>query len=209
MERNLSTQIMGRYFSQLGKKELSCQCRKKIYAEYRCILANAQDIGKRNPLLSAYVMAAWFIAMNRKSGLSPEENYQLLMDGLRSSRIFRMTMGDADHYLDPKRIEKQTKWAESTQKRRYEEDWVVNLLPGNGEYDLGYDYLECGICKLCRREGCPELAKYLCRLDFMFAETMGLHLERTSTLAEGGNKCDFRFSRKKQSDAGPIKKTPV
>lgn len=93
-------------------------------------------------------------------------------------------------------IEKQ-KWAESTKERHYENDWVVELLPGNDEYDLGYDYLECGICKLCQAEGCPQFAKYLCRLDYMFAETMGLRLERTSTLAEGGNKCDFRFSREK------------
>lgn len=196
MRQNLLVQLTGRFFFQIGKKELSHQCRKKIYAEYRRILTNAKDIGNHNPLLSAYTLGAWFIAMNREDSLSPEKNCQLLTEGLRSSRIFRMILGDADHYLDPKRIAKQTKWAESTHKRRYENDWVVNLLPGNGDYDLGYDYLECGICKLCRAEGCPELAKYLCRLDFMFAEVMGLRLERTSTLAEGGMKCDFRFSRK-------------
>ncbi|MCD8003841.1 MAG: L-2-amino-thiazoline-4-carboxylic acid hydrolase [Clostridia bacterium] len=32
---------------------------------------------------------------------------------------------------------------------------------------MGYDYLECGICKLCRNEECPVLAKYLCQLDFV------------------------------------------
>lgn len=55
------------------------------------------------------------------------------------------------------------------------------------------DYLECGICKLCQREGCPELAQCLCRLDFLFVKVMGLELERTTTLAEGGMRCDFRF----------------
>ena len=195
MDKNIATQLMGRFLFQIGKNELSYSCRRDILAEYLRILASAKDIGKHNTLLSSYALGAWFIAMNRKSKLSPEKNYELLAEGLHNSRLFRMMMGDADHYLDPKRIEKQKKWAASTQERRYENDWVVDLLPGNGDYDLGYDYLECGVCKLCRDEGCPELAQYLCRLDYMFAEIMGLCLERTSTLAEGGDKCDFRFSR--------------
>lgn len=197
MDKNLSTQLMGRYLFQIGKEELPHQCRKKILTEYHRIISNAKDIGKSNPLLSCYAMCAWFIAMNRTDGLSPDENCTLLTDGLCNSRIFRILMGDADHYLDPKRIEKQKEWAESTHERRYENDWVVNLIPGNSDFDLGYDYLECGVCKLCKDEGCPELAKYLCKLDYMFAEIMGLRLERTSTLADGGDKCDFRFSRAK------------
>ncbi len=197
MVKNISTQLMGQFFFQIVKKELTLPCRKKIRTEYERILANAKDIGKHNTLLSAYALGAWFIAMNRENDLSPEENCILLTESLRNSRIFRIVMGDANHYLSPKRIKRQKKWADSTKTRQYENDWVVDLIPGNGVYDLGYDYLECGICKLCRDEGCPEFAQYLCKLDYMFAEVMGLHLERTSTLAEGGDKCDFRFSRMK------------
>lgn len=197
MDSNLSTNLMGRYLFQMGKTTLSRRCRKKVLTEYHRIIGNAKDIGKNNSLLSCYILTAWFIAMNREDGLSPDENYAILEQGLSESRMFRMVMGDADHYLDPRRIEKQKKWAEGTRKRRYENDWVVDLIPGNGDFDLGYDYIECGICKLCRDEGCPELAKYLCRLDYMFAQIMGLCLVRSSTLAEGGEKCDFRFSRAK------------
>ncbi|WP_461811412.1 L-2-amino-thiazoline-4-carboxylic acid hydrolase [Faecalimonas sp.] len=197
MKQNLSTQLMGKFLFQIGKEKLTRPCRLEILLEYKRILSNAKDIGKKNTLLSAYVLAAWFIAMNRVDKLSPEENIAILIEGLRNSRIFCIIMGDAEHYLAPKRIEKQKKWAESTKERHYENDWVVELLPGNDEYDLGYDYLECGICKLCHDESCPQFAKYLCRLDYMFAEVMGMRLERTSTLAAGGDKCDFRFSRKK------------
>lgn len=197
MEKNLSTKLMGLFFFQIGKKELSRTCRKNIYKEYQRILSRAKDIGKRNTLLSCYALGAWFIAMNREDDQSPEKNCTILMDGLHNSRIFRRIMGDADHYLDPKRIEKQKVWAKSTKARRYENDWVVDLLPGNESFDLGYDYHECGLCKLCKDEGCLELVKYLCKLDYMFADMMGLHLERTTTIAEGGEKCDFRFSRLK------------
>lgn len=75
----------------------------------------------------------------------------------------------------------------------------MEVLPGGAVFDLGYDYLECGICKLCRDEGCPELARYLCRMDFVLAELMGMELMRTTTIAEGGERCDFRYRRKQQS----------
>ncbi len=46
----------------------------------------------------------------------------------------------------------------------------------NREYDLGYDYHECGICKICQDEGCPELASYLCRMDFVLADIINMKL---------------------------------
>ncbi len=197
MKNNLTLQVMGAALSHMTKTVAeTAVLRKEIRREYSRIMANAKDIGKKNQLLSAYALGGWFIAMNRVDGLPPEKNCEVMMEGLRHSRMFRLVMGDADHYLAPKRIQQQKKWEQETHRRIYENDWVVDVLPGNGTYDLGYDYRECGICKLCRDEGCPEFAKYLCRLDYLFAEVMGLHLERTTTLAEGGEKCDFRFSRK-------------
>ncbi len=197
MKNNMTMQVMGIALYHMTKNEAqSREEQKATRAEYQRIVSRAKEIGKRNQLMSALSLGAWFIAMNRMNHLSPETNCQIMKEGLRDSRMFRLVMGDADHYLDPKRIERQKLWAESTHKRTYENDWVVDLVPGDGTFDLGYDYLECGICKLCRDEGCPEYAKYLCKLDYLFAEVMGLRLERTTTLAEGGHKCDFRFSRK-------------
>ena len=89
--------------------------------------------------------------------------------------------GDVDSYLDPKKMPGRLKWSEDSHKRLYENDWVVDILPGNGEYDLGYDYHECGACKLCKDEGCPELAAYICRMDFVLADMMNMKLVRTGT----------------------------
>ena len=88
------------------------------------------------------------------------------------------------------------KWAEESHKVKGENNWVVDVLPRCKDFDLGYDYRECGICKICRDEGCFELAKYLCRLDYVIADMMGVKLVRTQTLAEGGDFCDFRYSLK-------------
>ena len=50
-----------------------------------------------------------------------------------------MAMGDADAYLDEKKLPGRKKWSEESHKRQYENDWVVDILEGCGEYDLGYD----------------------------------------------------------------------
>ncbi len=197
MKSNLTIKICGIAFSRWTKDpRISVRQRKAIHQEYRKIMHHAKDIGSTNQLLTAYAMAAWFIAMNRMDDLSPDENSEIMKAGMSRSNLLRVVLGDAEHNLNAKHVEKQKKWSEKTHLRKYENDWVVDVVCGNGAFDLGYDYWECGICKLCQDEGCRDLAKYLCQIDYLFAQIMGLTLERTTTLAEGGEKCDFRFRRK-------------
>lgn len=196
MKNNLTLNLMGRWLSYQTRATIPAQERKDTSTEYHRILSRAGDIGKRNPLLSSYALCAWFLAMNRCGQRTPEENCAIMEEVFRNSRLFRLMMGDAEHYLAPKRFQQRQQWSKDTHLRHYANDWVVDVLPGTDTYDLGYNYLECGVCKLCRDEGYPELAQYLCRLDFLFVEIMGLHLDRTTTLAQGGPMCDFRFRRK-------------
>ena len=162
-------------------------------------MERAKDIGKSN-LLSSYIMGSYFIALNRSTGKSAEENYEIFRDGLCASKLFHKIMGDADSYLNPKRMPARLKWSEESHKRKYENDWVVDILPGNKSYDLGYDYHECGICKLCQDEGCPKLAAYLCRMDYVLADIMHMKLVRTGTIAEGAAFCDFRYSKPRDEE---------
>lgn len=180
--------------AELKRREFSKDVTKKIANEHKRIVERAKDIGN-SKLLSSYIMGSYFIALNRSTGRSAEENYEIFRDGLCASKLFHKVMGDVDSYLDPKRMPGRLQWSEDSHKRKYENDWVVDILPGNDEYDLGYDYHECGICKLCQDEGCPELAAYLCRMDYVLADIMHMELVRTGTLAEGASYCDFRYSR--------------
>lgn len=199
MVENFNTKLYGWFYGSSCRKQLkqrfSAQTYQKVGHEYRKIIRNAKDIGKSR-LMSAYCMGAYFIALNRVTGLTPDENYTLFKDGLYNNVIFRKSMGTADKYLDRKKLPDRLRWSEETHKRRYENDWVLDVLDKTESYELGYDYLECGVCKLCQDEGCPELAKYLCRFDFILADIMGMKLERTMTIADGYPKCDFRYSRK-------------
>lgn len=180
--------------AELKRRGFSKDVSKKIAKEHKQIVERAKDIGN-SKLLSSYIMGSYFIALNRSTGRSAEENYDIFRDGLCASKLFHKVMGDADSYLDPKRMPERLQWSEDSHKRKYENDWVVDILPGNDEYDLGYDYHECGICKLCQDEGCPELAAYLCRMDYVLADIMHMELVRTGTIAEGASYCDFRYSR--------------
>ena len=70
-------------------------------------------------------------------------------------------------------------------------------IQGNApSFNLVYDYHECGICKIYKGERCFKLAKYLCRLDFIMADMMGVKLVRTKTIADGGDRCGFRYGLK-------------
>ena len=206
MKYNFSMGLVGRFLSGLVKKDIrESGLRKEILKEYREILLRASDIGSRNKLLSSYLLAAFFIAMNRKDGLSPEENIKILEERMGSSQALKLFMGNADNYFSEKNMASRRAWSRETldpaHQKQYPNDWVVEVLPRTESYEFGFNYLQCGVCKLCRDEGCPELSRYLCSLDYMLVEIMGLSLRRTQVLAEGAPCCDFRFLRNEEPKA--------
>ena len=169
--------------------------KKAIYNEYLEVIKRAKPLGANNPLLSSYLLAAFFIAMNRCGKHNVEENYQLLEQGIKRSRLVPLMLGNAKQYLSDKKMKQRFAWSKKTHEREYENDWVVDILTKTKDYDLGYNYYECGVCKLCKDEHCFEYAKYLCKLDFLLSSMVGLQLTRTMTLANHDPYCDFRFKK--------------
>jgi hypothetical protein len=83
-----------------------------------------------------------------------------------------------------------------SQERVYPADWVFRFVEGDGEaFDWGIDYTECGIVKFFRAQGAGELAPYMCLADYPVSEALGTGLIRNTTIAEGAERCDFRFKR--------------
>jgi ubiquinone biosynthesis protein len=59
---------------------------------------------------------------------------------------------------------------------------------------VAFDVLHCPVAEFFRREGQPELCvSTFCQLDFPLARAWGGTLERTSTIAAGAVRCDFRW----------------
>jgi len=88
------------------------------------------------------------------------------------------------------------KRAFESQKRLYPGGYFYYFIEGDGkEFDYGVDYSECGGCKFLSEQGASELAPYICTADIIYSELFGWGLIRTKTIAEGFEKCDFRFKK--------------
>lgn len=198
MKQNISTKLFGWMYCDAflkGMKAHNCSSinKKQLKKEYETIIERAKDIGQSR-MMSAYCMGAFFIAAYHLNS-NVEENYLYFEEGLKNSKIFKKALGNADQYLSKKKMKGRKEWERQSHLKQYENEWVVDVLEGNGDYDLGYNYHACGICKLCKDEGCFEIAKYLCQLDYLLAQLMGMKLVRTQTIAQGNPMCDFRYSK--------------
>lgn len=55
-------------------------------------------------------------------------------------------------------------------------------------------------------EGCEEVAKFLCVLDYYALELQGVILDRTKTLAYGDDECNFQvMSPERAKEIGFVK----
>lgn len=154
--------------------------------------------------------AAW-LAMYRSlraRGASTEEGARLIYLG--AARFFdsvptRWLMRWQGRRMSGRKfMDQRGRAAAVSQRRRYPDDWVFEFVEGDGrDFAFGADYTECGIVKYLAREGAPELAPYLCWLDYPQFAAARLRLDRTETLAQGGQRCDFRISRGKPVQVEP------
>lgn len=88
--------------------------------------------------------------------------------------------------------------AQASQTRADPHDFVyrfveAGLTPEGQAYAFGIDYTECGFCKLCQRNGDQDLLPHLCALDGEYYALRGIELTRSTTIAGGDGRCNFRF----------------
>ncbi len=83
-------------------------------------------------------------------------------------------------------------------RRAHPDGFVARILTDKAEtlgLGYGFDILECGICKLFHKHHYARYAAILCEVDELTSSLAGLQLVRTSTIALGAAKCDFRFRK--------------
>lgn len=140
MEYGFTQKLFGYFYHNSCMKQAKAQHlsldSKAIKNEYKAVLERADDIGKSH-LMSSYCMGAYFIALNRKTSLSPEECFSLYKDGLYNNKLFHMVIGNADSYLDEKKLPGRKKWSEESHLRRYKNDWVLDII-GAGQTMTSY-----------------------------------------------------------------------
>ena len=164
--------------------------------------------GDQNPLTGNLVFSASALAFYRvmkRHSRTIEETGELLYRIMeawirRYPGFIRRLMGT--YYMSKLSRHQSKRRAPLSQERRYAGDWVFEYVEGDGEtFGWGRDYAECGIVKFLHSQGADELTPYLCLTDYALFGALGIELKRTMTLAEGGEKCDFRF-KKGESPSG-------
>ncbi len=88
--------------------------------------------------------------------------------------------------------------APESEKRGNPGDFVYAYVEGGDtedgdRFEFGLDYHECGFCKLCKSNGDEDLLPMMCAMDDEVYGLRGVKLFRTTTLAGGDKKCNFRF----------------
>lgn len=165
-----------------------------------------QNILTENLYLSAAMLAMYQSLQNQRKLV--HEAARLIYQGTSafySSFPFRLLLRwQGKQIFNPKRIKQRRHDASISQERRYPDDWVFEVVEGDGSrFQFGVDYTECGIVKYLTRQGAPELAPYLCWLDYPMCTAMRVQLTRTKTIAQGSERCDFRFSPGQALDVKP------
>jgi hypothetical protein len=174
----------------------------EVRREYKALLPQLPYVGGKQPYTQFVIGTAWSLAFYRvlsAQGKTIEAVGRLIyeMDWAYLQaypRFLRRLFGATT--FSRRHIRRLRKGAALLQERRYPGNYVFTFVEGDGEtFDYGVDYTECAVCTFLQAQGAPELAPYLCAADAVYSELLGWGLTRTQTLAEGADRCDFRFTK--------------
>lgn len=189
------------FIDRYGEK-LTNDLVNEVRQEYELLIPQLPYIGGKQPFTQFLIASAWYLALYRvlkAHGKTVEETGELIFiitkKYLDSMPWFlRRFFGRMN--FSQRSLKKIQKRAIESQKRQYPGDYVFNFVEGDNEnFDYGVDYIECAVCKFLEEQDASELTHYICPADILYSEALGWGLIRTKTLAEGHDKCDFRFKK--------------
>jgi hypothetical protein len=170
--------------------------------EYRRLLPELPYVGGKQPFTQFVIASGWFLALYRvllAQGADIRQTGEMLFQLSRT--YLERVPGFARRLLgymsfSPRRLRKLQLSAEESQTKPYPRGYVYSYVPGDGvNFDYGVDYHQCATWTLYQEQGATELVPYLCACDYLYSEMLSWGLIRTTTLSEGGERCDFRFKR--------------
>jgi ubiquinone/menaquinone biosynthesis C-methylase UbiE len=168
--------------------------------EYAALIPQLPYLGGKRLFTQFLTATAWYLALyrviQRRGGTVDEAGtlcYQLTQAYMRQMPGFVRRLMSRLSFSERFRQQVRT-GAQESHRRRYPGDYVYNYVEGDRvTFDFGVDYLQCAPYEFLKTQGAPELAPYVCTMDVLSSEMFGWGLKRTVTLAEGGERCDFRF----------------
>ncbi len=169
--------------------------------EYEALIPQIPHVdGARGAALNSFLLitaqeVALYKAM-KKHGKPPSEAWEICHEALKLRmekfpKIKRWLFG---RILRSAILKKRMRKLAETGKQLRFGDFEVRYIRGDEEiFDFGVDYVACGNYKFVQDQGAEEFAPYVCMSDIALSNAMGWGLIRTETLADGCERCDFRF----------------
>ena len=186
--------------------------RKRVIREYKAIVKRTPGIGKMKDNMFVVTMyaGAFLIALYKESDgkLDEEKLHGLVRAAAYCPLMVKAKQGKSA--FTEKEIEtrkRQSQWSRE-HIREYPMNWFYcfKTVPGKDEYYITHK--ECGICKLTEQEGCREITKHLCMMDYYTFEMQGAVLDRTKTLGYGDDECNFHLMSKERAEETGFVKSP-
>ncbi len=170
---------------------------KSVKKEYKAIIARQPEVGgrKNNLIMGLYLAAYTFAFYKVAPHIVTEEVYEGLVRAVAYSPSTEK-LYKGKNFFTKKNMTTRERLAVDKEYNSYSENWKYTF-----SYDLSVPkceiiYTECAICKMAEREGCFNLMKYACVLDYTSQEFMGNTLTRTKTIGNGDDICDFHIEHK-------------
>lgn len=105
--------------------------------------------------------------------------------------------GDPTNLMFEPTVINQAKFiAETSQKRNFPYDWVLEFVEGDGiSFEYGLDITECGVYKIFKELGVEKYVPLQCVNRIREAHIFGYGVYRTQSLAIGAPSCDYRYTK--------------
>jgi protein-S-isoprenylcysteine O-methyltransferase Ste14 len=190
--------VLVRYFGEHQVASVIARAR----SEYEALIPQLPYIGGKQPFTQFVIFTGLDLSVYRAAavyGKTVEQTGEILFEiGRLFLRTYPSYLGAVLGRINFSRwyLGCLRQRAVQSRQREYPGDYVYDFVEGDGiSFDYGVDYHECASCKFLQAQGAPELAPYLCPVDILYSQALGWGLVRTTTLAEGSERCDFRFKK--------------
>jgi hypothetical protein len=199
----LTAQLAKDFVAERYGEEYAERLSRSVVEEYEAIIPRVPHIegamaGALNAFLRITAQEVAVYKAMKKDGKTPAEAWEVCHEAIRlrmerfprwKARLFRWVM-----YSSAMR-RRMRRRAESGEHLRFGGFEVGYLIGSGDDFDWGVDYLACGNLELARELGAEEFAPYICMSDIPLGDALGWGLIRTRTLADGCDRCDFRFKK--------------
>ena len=168
---------------------------------FKTIYPQIPDIGgKENMMYKNLTLSTFFMPIAvilREERIPTREIGEHMFNLAKKSFKVFLPLARRISYYEESRIQKMRMAAERSLLRKYPADWVFEFIEGGEDYLFGYDIKECAIHKFWRDQGLEEFVPYMCLTDWAKWEMLEIGVDRTMTVANGHEVCDFRYCRNK------------